>query len=463
LVTVTTRRPTIRICLQLVRNQLPSPSPEDLADKGSEAKVLCSQLDHLTLDPDGTLCRRFKAQGGHNSFLQKIVPPSLRREITDEFHKGLNGGHLGFRRAKKQIQKRFFWPGWTKDVKTAKLRCEKCARFQKPRPKHQGELHPFLSGEPWERLGIDVTGPHPTSSKGNIYILTIIDHFTKWAEMFPMKNQEAATVAKILFDHIICVHGCPLQILSDRETNFESQLFSELCKLLAVDKIRTTAYQPSTNGGIERFHGTMYSLLAKWVSANHRDWDDKLPSVAFAYRTSVHEATDFTPFFLIFGREARLPADLIYGSAETDEPLTEFTSSRRDILREAYQTARDTLGQAAKTRKTRYDMRTRPQTFEIGSIVWCLVPKRVPGRYQKWRSQYEGPFKVIARPGPVTYLLQRPTGGRTWTAHVDKLKAAHVDTEEDAPLPRDEASPSVHTEGETTRPRRNIRLPFRFR
>ena len=108
-------------------------------------------------------------------------------------------------------------------------------------------------------------------------------------------------------------------------------------------------------------------------------------------------------------------------------------------------------------------MRTRPQTFEIGSIVWCLVPKRVPGRYQKWRSQYEGPFKVIARPGPVTYLLQRPTGGRIWTAHVDKLKAAHVDTEEDAHLPRDEASPSVHTEGETTRPRRNIRLPFRFR
>jgi len=105
-----------------------------------------------------------------------------------------------------------------------------------------------LSGEPWERLGIDVTGPHPTSSKGNIYILTIIDHFTKWAEMFPMKNQEAATVAKIMFDHIICVHGCPLQILSDRGTNFESQLFSELCKLLAVDKIRTTAYQPSRTG-----------------------------------------------------------------------------------------------------------------------------------------------------------------------------------------------------------------------
>ena len=81
-----------------------------------------------------------------------------------------------------------------------------------------------------------------------------------------MKNQEASTVAKLLFDHIICVHGCPLQILTDRGTNFESELFQDLCKLMSIDKIRTTSYQPSTNGGIERFHATMHSLIAKWVS-----------------------------------------------------------------------------------------------------------------------------------------------------------------------------------------------------
>ena len=208
----------------LVHDQLPLPAPEVLADKGSETKQLCAQLADLVLDSNGTLCRKFEVRGTSRVILQKIVPPSLRREVTDEYHKGLNGGHLGFRRAKCQIRRRFYWPGWTREVQSAKRRCEQCARYQKARPKHQGELHPFLSGEPWERVGIDVTGPHPTSSKGNAYILTVIDHFTKWVEIFPMKNQEASTVAQILFDRVICVHGCPLQILTDRGTNFESQL-----------------------------------------------------------------------------------------------------------------------------------------------------------------------------------------------------------------------------------------------
>jgi len=451
----------------LVQNQLPAPSAENLADKGSEVKTLCSQLGNLTLDANGTMCRRFYVPGTSTSFLQKIVPPSLRREVTDELHKGLNGGHLGIRRSKRQLQKRFYWPGWSKDVQAAKQRCERCARFQKARPKHQGELHPFLCGEPWERLGIDVTGPHPTSSKGNTYILTVIDHFTKWVELFPMRNQEAATVARLLFDRVICVHGCPLQILTDRGTNFESELFQQLCKLMAVDKIRTTAYQPSTNGGIERFHSTMHSLIAKWVSRNHRDWDEKLPSVAFAYRTSVHESTGFTPFYLMYGRETRLPADLVYGTVQTDDPNQndDFVTARRDVLREAFQATRETLGQAAKRRKRWYDLRSRPRTFAIGDLVWCLVPKRVPGRYQKWRSQYEGPFRILAQPGPVTYTLQEVHGRRKWTTHVDKLKLCHSanDTENGAIEEGGTDNPSVPETIESPRPRRTTRLPLRFR
>lgn len=103
------------------------------------------------------------------------------------------------------------------------------------------------------------------------------EHYTKWIELFPMRNQEAVTVAKILFKRVICVHGCPIQILSDQGANFDSSLFQELCRLTAIDKIRTSAYKPSTNGNIERFHGTMHSMLAKLVSDNQRDWDQKLP------------------------------------------------------------------------------------------------------------------------------------------------------------------------------------------
>ena len=364
-----------------------------------------------------------------------------------------------------QLQQRCYWPGWSAAVRMAKQRCSQCSRHQRLRPHHQGPLQPFQTGKPWERLGIDVTGPHPTSAKGNVYVLTVVDHFTKWVELFPMKNQKAATVAKLLVDRVFCVHGCPLQILTDRGPNFESNLFQELCNRLAIDKIRTTAYQPSTNGGIERFHGTMHAMLAKWIQANQRDWDEKLPAVAFAYRASEHESTGFSPYFLMHGREARIPADIAYGPTP-DEPATEsdFVADQQAALRSAFNLARQQLGKAASRRKHSYDLRARPQAFAVGSWVWCLVPRRRQGRYRKWQCLYEGPFQVIKVLGPVTYQIQRTARSSPWTVHVDKLKPCHTETPDDpataAEPPPTDSNPEPLVPN--ARPRRNIRLPARY-
>jgi transposase InsO family protein len=125
-----------------------------------------------------------------------------------------------------------------------------------------------IAGEAWERIGVVFIGPHPRLYNGHIYIMTGIDHFTKWVELSPMRDQEAATVAKLLIDRTICVQGCPIQILTDQGANFESELFRGLCKRLQMDKIRTTAYRPQTNGNIDRFHATMYGMFAKRVADN---------------------------------------------------------------------------------------------------------------------------------------------------------------------------------------------------
>jgi transposase InsO family protein len=111
-----------------------------------------------------------------------------------------------------------------------------------------------------------------------------------------MRNQEASTVAQLLVDRVFCVHGLPLQILTDQGRKFESELFKEICRFLSVDKIRTTAYKTSTNGNIEYFHATLNSMLAKLVSENQKDWDGKLAAVAFAYRNSAQESTGFSPY-----------------------------------------------------------------------------------------------------------------------------------------------------------------------
>ena len=100
---------------------------------------------------------------------------------------------------------------------------------------------------------------------------------------------------------------------------FEGHLFSELCKSMDIDKARTTAFKPSTNACVERFHRTLNSMLGKVVRSDQRDWDDRLPFVLAAYRSTKHESTGFSPNFLTFGRENRAPVDLILGSNDDDD------------------------------------------------------------------------------------------------------------------------------------------------
>jgi len=105
-------------------------------------------------------------------------------------------------------------------------------------------------GSPWERIGVDVTGPYPRSSKGNVYIITAFDHFTKYAFAMPVRNHEATTVARFLVDKIFIQFGVPRQLLSDRGAEFKGKIIKELCEVMGIDKLRTTSYHASCNGPI---------------------------------------------------------------------------------------------------------------------------------------------------------------------------------------------------------------------
>jgi transposase InsO family protein len=125
-------------------------------------------------------------------------------------------------------------------------------------------------GAPFERIGIDLTGPHPPSRRGHVYILTYVDHFTKWAEAIPLRNKEASTIANALIYEIFPRLGLPRHFLSDNGRKYRNQLLEELSVQLNIDGIFTTPYTPSTNGAIERLHRTMNSMLSKVIVDNQK-------------------------------------------------------------------------------------------------------------------------------------------------------------------------------------------------
>ena len=166
----------------------------------------------------------------------------------------------------------------------------------------------MVSGFPLEKVAVDILGPLPVTEKGNKYIPVVTDYFTRWVEAYPVPNQEASTVAQKLVDEFFCRFSSPTQLHSDQGRQFELSLIQEVCKLLNIRKSRTTPYHPAGDSLVERFNRTLLHMLCTTVQ-DHNDWENCIRPVCMAYNSSTQTTTGFSPFYLMFGRQPRLPID----------------------------------------------------------------------------------------------------------------------------------------------------------
>ena len=169
-----------------------------------------------------------------------------------------------------------------------------------------------------ERVHIDILGPFPESERGNKYVLVVVDQFTKWVEAYALPDQGAETTARALVFEFIVRYGAPLTIHTDQGRNFESELFRRICSLFEITKTRTTPYHPASNGQVERFNRTVLQMLRSYVRQDQRDWDVYLPLVTAAYRAAPHASTGFTPNHMMFGREVRMPGDMVMDESSNE-------------------------------------------------------------------------------------------------------------------------------------------------
>jgi len=93
--------------------------------------------------------------------------------------------------------------------------------------------------------------------------------------------------------------------------SFINNILDSINKLFDIQKVTTTAYHPQTDGLVEKFNHTLINMLSKYTSKNQKDWDQYINYVLFAYRSAVHKSTKETPFMLLYGREARIPLDIM--------------------------------------------------------------------------------------------------------------------------------------------------------
>ena len=274
-----------------------------------------------------------------------------------------------------------------------------------------------------DRLHIDLTGPHPVSRQGHIYIFTAIDAYTRYLIAVPLRNKTAVSVANALVEHVFLPHGSYRSILSDQGREFCNEVLDEVTRLLGVEKLRTSAYRASANGRVERVHRTMNALLCKIVSENQRDWAERLPMVIAAYNAAHHETTEYSPYYLMFGREYRTPLDLTLNIPEEASPVDmgDYAAQLRERIQTAYEVVNQHLHTKTERMKKRYDAKVHSFLLQPGEFVLYYCPRRKQGRYQKWRRLCTI-CRVENRMNDVLYSIRTSPRAKLILAHIDRLR-----------------------------------------
>ena len=278
------------------------------ADRDKISKVYALQNNQLCFSGVPSSKRPSSRKNVRDSPLQKsfrpVIPVSIRGSLLELSHNHPLGGHLGFSKVYAKIAAAFYWPGMYRDIKSYCQGCLTCAlRKAVQHARVMGRnFTPVTS--PFERVSIDIVGAqaYKKTAAGNTCILTIIDHFTSWPEAIPLPDSQASTVADALWTALICRHGVPKVLLSDRGKQFTGKVLHHLNKRLGTKAVFTTPYHPQGNGKVERFHRTLNNSLATLVNKSHSNWDRHVDSVLFAYRTSVLDFVNDSQSFLSYLR-----------------------------------------------------------------------------------------------------------------------------------------------------------------
>lgn len=357
-----------------------------------------------------------------------VAPRTIQPQILEALHDDATAGHLGFDKTYDRVRGRFFWPGLSNYVARYVASCTLCQLRKRSTSPPAGLLQPLpCPSTPFETVGIDLYGPLPCTVSGYRWIVTAVDHLTRYAETAPIRSGCASEVADFFLRSILLRHGAPRVLLSDRGRTFSSSIVQEVLRTSNTVHKTTSAYHPQTNGLTERFHRTLSDMISMYIQPNHTNWDEILPFVTFAYNTATQRTTGYSPFFLVYGRDPPFMLDASFLSApvSASSPLSEQFVSRLNHCRRDARLKTETSQQ---DRKDRYDATHRAVQFRPGDEVLLWTPTRSPGLCEKFLRRFTGPYTVLEETSPVNYRvapncapLDRRYRG-TEVVHVSRLK-----------------------------------------
>ena len=377
----------VGLIYQLIKRGELTLTSEELELGGRELRRLHDMRQLMSIRADGVLMVNVSA--GKNRRTQVAVcPPTIRPSVIWRAHEL---AHSGMAKTLARLKLSWYWPGMTAEVRIAVRTCEICQMAKQSRIPLTSNQQRIYAGRCFQKLCVDLVGPLPETTRGNNWVLVIMDTFSRYWDALPIPDGTTHTIARTLDERLFCYFGICEQLHSDQGAAFESALMDELCQLWGIKKTRTTSYNPRGNSVVERANrGLGDSLRALLLDSGEEEWDLLLPHLTRTFRASPHAITKESPNYMIFGRDLRLPDMLLH--EVPDDTLQTPSEYVRD-LQKRLTLAHDMLRQ--QQLHIRSEDCEEPPLFVEGDMVLMVNKRRRKGPGSKLAPKFVGPYEVV--------------------------------------------------------------------
>ena len=388
---------------------LPS-TPHAMIDTHTLQEAMNNDDKYKTLCHNESLCEKLKLKCNENGLLetsqgQICVPPNdiLRYKIVLEAHEPLFAGHFSERKTLEVVKRHWWWPHMNNTVQRVVGCCPVCQCDATKKQRDEGPYKPLVAGAPWEVITVDfVSGFTPSIRSRHTACCVVCDRFTRMIHLESCRDHATAHEAVgMMLRMVISRHGCPRLVISDRGTQFDSELWTQVWKMLGTRVAMASTHHPQTNGLTERCNRTLISLIRKYAHDNPKRWAEFLPLFEFAYNNTVHSTTQVAPFVAEKGYNPPMPVSLLTTEMNITSPQpahmhTHVVKLKRVIMRiwkmiqQHEQRARQQITERENKR------RGNPQ-YSTGDEVLVYWPpfRAYTDIARKHRMRYIGPFTVV--------------------------------------------------------------------
>lgn len=322
----------------------------------------------------------------------KYVDDKIKKKIIlNDYHTLPTAGHAGIERTLRTIKQKFYWKNMKKDIEEFIKGCELCQRNKIINQRRTPMVVTTTASSAFETIYLDLVGPLLPSSKGHQYVLTTQCDLTKYVTATAIKNKTTETVAKAFVETIILNYGIPMKIVTDRGTEFMSKLFTEVCNLLKIEKLNSTAYHHQTIGGLENSHKNLGNFLRIYSGNTQNEWDNWIKYYQFAFNTTVHTTTNKTPYELVFGKICNLPSNL--SEIEKVDPvynIEDYAKQLKFKLQVSQKEVKDKILMEKSRRVEDYNISAEEKVYNKGDFILLKNETR-----SKLDRIYLGPYQVV--------------------------------------------------------------------